>query len=50
MQLYCTWGSVGKLKLGSAQAEQDDILNCGNFSVISEVENMSINNSDLFVD
>lgn len=27
-----------------------DILNCGNFSVISEVENMSINNPDLFVD
>lgn len=27
-----------------------DILNCGNFSMISEVQNMSINNPDLFVD
>ncbi len=27
-----------------------DILNCGNCSVISEVENTSINNPDLFVD
>ena len=27
-----------------------DILNCGNFSVISEVENTSINNPYLFVD
>ncbi|TGJ77236.1 hypothetical protein [Caproiciproducens galactitolivorans] len=27
-----------------------NILNCGNFSVVSEVEDMSINNPDLFVD
>lgn len=29
---------------------KNDIFNCGNFSVVSEVEDMKINNPDLFVD